>query len=77
MKLNLDNYLGSKPFLYGRKLLKDMGIKNHYVNERDVVDFLGYEIKTMTPVVEIGLRGIFTINFMTSLTLGMSRRWLS
>ena len=49
MKLNLDNYLGSKPFLYGRKLLKDMGIKNHYVNERDVVDFLGYEVKTMTP----------------------------
>lgn len=49
MKINLDNYLGSKPFLYGRKLLKDMGVKNHYVNERDVVDFLGYEIKTITP----------------------------
>jgi len=49
MKINLDTYLGSKPFLYGRKLLKDMDIKTHYVNERDVVDFLGYEIKTITP----------------------------
>lgn len=49
MNLNFDNYLGSKPFLYGRQLLKDMGLKDHYVNERDVVDFLGYEIKTMTP----------------------------
>lgn len=49
MKINLDTYLGSKPFLYGRKLLKDMGVKNYYVNERDVVDFLGYEIKTITP----------------------------
>ncbi|MFH2146003.1 MAG: ImmA/IrrE family metallo-endopeptidase [Candidatus Omnitrophota bacterium] len=49
MKIDLDKYLGSKPFLYGRKLLKDMGIKTHYVNERDVVDFLGYEIRTITP----------------------------
>lgn len=49
MKINLDNYLGSKPFLYGRKLLKDMGAKGHYVNESDVVDFLGYEIKTIDP----------------------------
>jgi len=49
MKIILDTYLGSKPFLYGRKLLKDMGVKNYYVDERDVVDFLGYEIKTITP----------------------------
>lgn len=49
MKINLDNYLGSKPFLYGRKLLKDMGVKGHYVDEGDVVDFLGYEIKTINP----------------------------
>lgn len=44
MKLNLDNYLGSKPFLYGRSLLKRIGIKHHHVNEYDVADFLGYEI---------------------------------
>lgn len=49
MKINLENYIGSKPFLYGRKLLKDMGINGHYVNEDDVVDFLGYEIKTIHP----------------------------
>ena len=49
MKSNLDNYLGSKPFLYGRKILKDMGVKGHYINEGDVVDFLGYEIKTIDP----------------------------
>lgn len=44
-----DKYLGSKPFLYGRKLLRDIGVKGHYIDERDVVDFLGYEIKIMTP----------------------------
>ena len=47
--MNYERYLGSKPFLYGRKLLKDMGTKGYYVNERDVVDFLGYEIKTISP----------------------------
>ncbi len=49
MAFDYDRYLGSKPFLYGRKLLKDIGAKGHYINERDVVDFLGYEIKTITP----------------------------
>lgn len=44
-----DRYLGAKPFLYGRKLLKDIGARGYYINERDVVDFLGYEIKTITP----------------------------
>jgi|GEM_PF-2862199 len=45
MKINLDNYLGSKPFLYGRDLLKRIGAKQRYVNEYDVAEFLGYEIK--------------------------------
>lgn len=49
MKIALENYLGSHPFLYGRDLLKRMGIKGHYVNEHDVTDFLGYEIKEINP----------------------------
>ena len=43
-----DNYLGSKPFLYGRDLLKRIGIKRRYVNEYDVADFLGYEVKEIS-----------------------------
>jgi len=58
MKIDLDKHLGSKPFLYGRKLLKDMGINKHYVNERDVVDFLGYDIKTITPDEYVQFRDI-------------------
>ena len=49
MKLALENYLGSHPFLYGRDLIKRMGIKGHYINEHDVTDFLGYEIKEIDP----------------------------
>lgn len=49
MKIALENYLGSHPFLYGRDLLKRMGIKGHYVNEHDVIDFLGFEIKKVKP----------------------------
>ncbi len=49
MKIALENYLGSQPFLYGRDLLKRMGIKGHYVDEHDVTDFLGYEIKQIDP----------------------------
>lgn len=40
---------GMKPFLYGRDLLKRMKIKGHYVNEYEVMDFLGYEVKKMHP----------------------------
>ena len=45
MKLNFNELLGSKPSLYGRRLLKDMGICGHYVDECEVADFLGYEIR--------------------------------
>jgi Zn-dependent peptidase ImmA (M78 family) len=44
-----DHYLGLKPFLYGRDLLKRMKTKGHYVNEYDVMDFLGYEVQTVKP----------------------------
>ncbi len=44
-----DYQFGLKPFLYGRDLLKRIGVKRHYVNERDVLDFLGYEVKPMHP----------------------------
>jgi len=49
MSLNFDNYISSNPVPYGRKLLRDIGKDYHYINEREVVDYLGYEIKTMTP----------------------------
>lgn len=49
MKIALENYLGSRPFLYGRDLLKRMGIKGYFVNEHDVTDFLGYEIRKIDP----------------------------
>jgi len=49
MKILYENYLGSQPFLYGRDLIKRMGIKGHYIDEHDVVDFLGYEIKEINP----------------------------
>lgn len=48
MKFTLDNYLGSKPFLYGRKLLKDLGTKSHYVDEYDAIGFFGYNVKKVT-----------------------------
>ncbi len=44
-----EHYLGAKPFLYGRDLLKRMQIKGHYVNEYDVMDFLGYEVQQIKP----------------------------
>ncbi|MBI5407927.1 MAG: hypothetical protein HZA14_01015, partial [Nitrospirae bacterium] len=49
MKIALEDYLGSHPFLYGRDLIKRMGIKGHYVDEHDVIDFLGFEIKKVKP----------------------------
>lgn len=48
MKINLDNYIGSKPFLYGRDVLKRMEITQREVNEYDVADFLGYEVQEIT-----------------------------
>lgn len=48
MKINIENYLGSKPFLYGRKLLKDLDIKSHYVDEYDAIGFFGYDVKKVT-----------------------------
>jgi len=49
MNLKFDNYISSNPVAYGRKLLQDIGKDYHYINEREVVDYLGYEIKTITP----------------------------
>jgi len=43
------DYLGARPFLYGRDLLKRVGTQGHYVDENDVVDFLGYEVKPLNP----------------------------
>lgn len=42
-------HFGLKPFLCGRDLLKRMKIKGHYVNEYDVMDFLGYEVQIIKP----------------------------
>jgi len=50
VKINFDNYLGSKPFLYGRKLLKDLGTKSHYVDEYDAIGFFGYEVKKIKQI---------------------------
>lgn len=44
-----EHYLGAKPFLYGRDLLKRMQIKDHYVDEYKVMDFLGYEVQPVHP----------------------------
>ena len=41
MKSSIEQYLGLKPFLYGRDLLKRMGVDDHYVSEYDTLDFLG------------------------------------
>lgn len=49
MRDSFDKFLGSRPFLYGRDLLKRMDVRGHYVNEYDVVDFLGYEVKEVDP----------------------------
>jgi hypothetical protein len=49
MPMLCDHYLGLKPFLYGRDLLKRMQINGHYVNEYDVMDFLGYEVQKVHP----------------------------
>ncbi len=35
-----------KPFVYDRKLLKDMGKENEvYIDELEVLDFFGYEVE--------------------------------
>ena len=44
-----ERYLGDKPFLYGRDLLKRMQIKGHYVDEYKVMDFLCYEVEKIHP----------------------------
>lgn len=44
-----ENYRWSEPFLYGRDLLKRTQIEGHYVNEYDVMDFLGYEVEKVHP----------------------------
>ena len=44
------DYLGARPFIYGRDLLKRIGIQGHYIDENDVVDFLGYETRPLNPV---------------------------
>ena len=48
-KMSDDYQFGLKPFLYGRNLLKRMQIKGHYVDEYEVMDFLGYEVEKIHP----------------------------
>jgi hypothetical protein len=49
MSKPFSEYLTAKPFIYGRALLKGLGTQGHYVDENELVDFLGYEIKPLNP----------------------------
>ena len=40
-----DDYLGKNPALYGRDLIRGLGIKEPPVNEYAVADFIGCEIR--------------------------------
>ncbi|MDD5757090.1 MAG: ImmA/IrrE family metallo-endopeptidase [bacterium] len=55
MTKTFDDYLGARPSLYGRNLLKRLGNQKYYVNEYDVIDFLGYEIKPLNPEEHKGI----------------------
>lgn len=49
MTLNFEEcYGGTEPVVYGRDLVKRIGIKGHYINEHDVADFLGYDISIIS-----------------------------
>ena len=45
MSRSFDDYLGKNPALYGRDLIRGLGIKEPPVNEYDVADFIGCEIR--------------------------------
>lgn len=45
MNKPFDTYLGRNPALYGRDIVKALDIKHPPVDENQIADFLGYEIK--------------------------------
>lgn len=49
MKLVFEEIISTRPAILGRDLLKRAGFSGHYVDERDIADFLGYEIKEVSP----------------------------
>lgn len=62
MKLSFEGFLGAKPFLYGREVIRGLGVRGHYVDENDVADFVGgYSIKEINPrsYTEFNLGEIF------------------
>lgn len=65
MSKPFSEYLTAKPFIYGRALLKGLGTQGHYVDENELLDFLGYETKPLNPeehreyIEIIGLGDIF------------------